>query len=133
MCKVGSLGNLVLHTNRSSTSIQVGTMTVQRSNARNGRVVIDIAKHGSNTSPQDDRVRVRVSRSNAMGKIQLRCRVLSTRHIALVDLVKRDTETRVMIRRTAVVQVLSPARESNRREGQQRDDRTHHGLRVKTD
>ena len=122
MCEVGSLGNLVLHTNRSSTSIQIGAMTIQRRNARNSRIVIDVAKHGSNTSPQDDRVRVRVTRSNAMGKVQLRGRVLGTRHIALVDLVKRDTETGVMVRRTAVVQVLSPARESNGREGKQRDD-----------
>lgn len=122
MGEVGSFGNLVLHANRSSTGIQASTMTVQRRNARDSRVVIDIANHGSNTSPQNDRVRVRVTRSNAMGKVQLRGRVLSTRYIALVDLVKRNTETRVVVRRTAVVQVLGPARKSNGREGKQRDD-----------
>jgi hypothetical protein len=50
-----------------------------------------------------------------MGEVQLRGRVLCTRYIALVDFVKRDTETRVVVRRTAVVQVLSPARESDGR------------------
>jgi len=122
MGEVGSLGDLVLHTYRSSTSVQAGSMTVERCNARDGRVVVDIVKHGSNTSPQNDRVRVRVSRSNAMGKVQLRGRVLSARHIALVDLVERDTETRVVVRGTAVVQVLSPARKSDGREGNQRDE-----------
>lgn len=117
MRKVGRLGNLVLHTNGSSTSSQIGTMTIKRCNARNSRVVIDIIKHGSNTSPQDDRVRVWISRSNAMSKVQLRGRVLCTGYIALVDFVERDTETRVVVRRTAVVQVLSPARESDGREG----------------
>jgi hypothetical protein len=117
MGKVGRLGNLVLNTNRSSTSIQACTMTIQRCNARNSRVVIDIAKHGGNTSPQNDRVRVRVTRGNAVGKVQLRGRVLGTGHIALVDLVERDTETGVVVRRTAIVQVLRPARESNGREG----------------
>jgi hypothetical protein len=60
--------------------------------------------------------------TESVGKVQLRGRVLGTGYIALVDLVKRYTETGVVVRRTAVVQVLRPARESNGREGKQRDD-----------
>jgi len=54
-----------------------------------------------------------------MGKVELTWAQLRSWNISLVDLAERYTESRVVLRRTAVVEVLSPAGDGNR--GQRED------------
>lgn len=59
---------------------------------------------------QYDRVRIRVARSDTMGKVQ---RIGIKRALGVVpadDLVDRNAEERMVFRRTSIVEILGPAR-----------------------
>lgn len=70
------------------------------------------------TSPQNHRLRVGVSGGNAVGEVQLGWVKGRSRVTALHNPVNRDTQSRVVLRRTAVVQVASIARSSRGCRGQ---------------
>lgn len=106
------LRDLVVHAHGSSRDGEVGSVVVQGHGTANGRVVVHSGILRRDARPQNDRVRVRIARRNAMCEVQLRSGELA-RRVALVDLMKRDTKTRVMLRRRAVVKVACPACRSN--------------------
>ena len=70
---------------------------VERYIAGNGGIVIGTVKHWRTSCPEDDGVRVRVSRSHPMTEVQLGGRVDSGWVVAFVDLVDGDTQTRVIM------------------------------------
>lgn len=60
-----------------------------------------------------------------MGEVQLICCVLCTGDIALIDFVQRNTHARMVLRRTAVIEILGPARESERGKRKEGNDSPH--------
>lgn len=60
-----------------------------------------------------------------MSEVELAWAELRTWNISLVDLVEGDTEARVVLRRTAVVEVLSPAGDGNRGQREKASNSLH--------
>lgn len=92
---------------------------VKRHVTGNGRIVIDVVQHRRASCPEDDGVRVRVSRSHTVSEVQLRRSIGSGWVIALVDLVDGDAQTRVVIRRTPIIEVVGIGCSCNAGQGQE--------------
>jgi len=91
---------------------------VKRHITRNSRIVLDVVQHRRASRPEDYGVRVRISRSHPVSEVQLRWSIGSRWIIALVDLVDGDAQTRVIMRRTSVVEVVGKGRRCNAGQGQ---------------
>lgn len=64
-----------------------------------------------------------------MGKVELRWGELRVGDITLVDLAERYSQSWVVLRRTAVVDVLGPGGKSHSGQGQERDQGLHLDVR----
>lgn len=75
-----------------------------------------------------DRIHVcDIPRGNTVGEVELAWAQLRTWNISLVDLVEGDTQARVVLRRTAVVEVLGPTGDGNRGQRKKASNSLHLG------
>ena len=129
-------GNLVLHADRRirdrGRAVAIDrNRVIQRHGARDSAVIIDLSARRSASSPEDNRVGIRISRRHAMREVELRRSERSCGVVPLVDFANVDPQLRVVEGGASVVEVGRKGSRSHAGEGQTGQEVQHREVQLR--